>query len=341
MNRIALHIAFWLLYLSFTVAIYYVKEPDLGLHIAYELASLPAKLICVYFTLYFILPRFLLKKKYWKAVILIILVLTLGVFFLQLLVINTVYPAYFPGITNSVFQNNPSKFISPLLDLIIVTTMAVALKLLKSREKEERDRLSLEKTNIQNELQLLKSQLQPHFLFNTLNGLYALIRDKPELASQMVIRLSNLLRYIIYEGRNALVSVAEDLGCIENYLELERVRYGSKLRLDFSVSGETGSKKIPPLLLLPFIENSFKHGVSNDYNSCWIRCAIIVSENTLEMDLKNSMAKFPGDTTEKPGIGIKNVRQLLDYSYQGRYTLSTRKADEVYHVTLKIPVSNS
>ncbi len=337
-NKISGHLLFWLLYVSFTVAIYYVQEPNLGLHIVYELASLPAKLISVYVTLYFILPNFLLKKKYVQAAIQFGLILLICVFLLRMCVLNTVYPLYFPEIENVLVPDDLAKLVSPFLDLIIVSSLAVVIKLLKDREQQERNRLSQEKSNIQNELQLLKSQLHPHFLFNTLNGLYAQILNNPNSAAEMVIKLSDLLRYIIYEARSPLVNVEDDLECIKNYIALEQVRYGTKLKLSWSITGATTHKKIPPLLLLPFIENSFKHGISKDYKKCWIKCKINLSNTMLEMDLKNSMVPCHQEENGMHGIGIQNVEQRLKYNFQEQFHLTKKIAEDCYHIMLKIPI---
>lgn len=338
MNRVLSHLTFWCLYVIFTVAIYYVQEPNLGLHVVYELASLPAKLLCVYVTLCFILPRFLLRKRYWQAVLQVGLVLIVGVLLLRIFVLNSVYPIYFPDKENSLISDDISKAISPLLDLIIVTALAVVIKLLKNREKEEINRLGWEKSNVQNELQLLKSQLHPHFLFNTLNGMYAQILNNPEIAADMVIKLSDLLRFIIYEARKELVTVSDDLECIKNYIALERIRYGSKLQLSVAVKGVITNKKIPPLLLLPFIENSFKHGIANSHKGCWINCQISLYGDMLELDLQNSIESYPETEYDTIGIGILNVKQRLKYNYQERFSLTTNKSEDRYHVNMKIPI---
>lgn len=338
MNSVLSHITFWCLYVIFTVAIYYVQEPNLGVHIVYELASLPAKLFCVYITLGLIVPRLLLKGYYWQAAFQVGLILIVGVLLLRIFVINSVYPLYFPDIENTFIPDDLSKVVSPLLDLIIVTAIAVVIKLLKNREKEEINRLGWEKSNVQNELQLLKSQLHPHFLFNTLNGMYAQILNNPEIAADMVIKLSDLLRFIIYEARKELVIVSDDLECIKNYIALERIRYGSKLQLTFAVKGVIVNKKIPPLLLLPFIENSFKHGIANGNTMCWINCQIYLSGDMLELDLQNSIESYPETENETVGIGILNVKQRLKYNYQERFSLTTNKSEDRYHVNMKIPI---
>ncbi|WP_299531533.1 sensor histidine kinase [Ulvibacterium sp.] len=338
MKRIIRHAIFWGLYILFTVGIYYVQEPNLGLHITYELASLPAKFFAVYATLYFILPQFVLKKKYGLAFVQFGLLLIIGVFFLRLLVWATVYPTYFPEVDTELIPDNPAKLISPLLDLIIVSSMVVVIKLVRDREKQELDHLSRTKSNIQNELQLLKSQLHPHFLFNTLNGLYAQILEKPETAANMVVQLSDLLRFILYEAQEAMVEVEEDLECLGNYIALEQMRYGDKLDLSYTILGVSANKMIPPLLLLPFVENSFKHGTSKDYEKCWIECKIELLEDVLVLDLRNSKPSFPEEDETENGIGLKNVKQRLAHLYSGKYNLTiTNKADR-FLVHLQIPM---
>ncbi|WP_425236201.1 sensor histidine kinase [Ulvibacterium sp.] len=338
MKKLVRHGVFWCLYILFTVGIYYVQEPNLGLHITYELASLPAKFLMVYATLYFILPQFVLKKKYGLAFLQFAILLIVGIFFLRLLVWVTVYPIYFPDLDTKLIPSNPTKLISPLLDLIIVSSMAVVIKLLRDREKQQLDHLNRSKSNIQNELQLLKSQLHPHFLFNILNGLYAQILENPEKASHMVVQLSDLLRFILYEAKESLVDVEEDLECLGNYIALEQMRYGNKLDLSYTVLGITVHKKIPPLLLLPFVENSFKHGISKDYEKCWIRCKIEFFEDILMLDLENSKPSFFEESQTENGIGLKNVKQRLDHVFPRRYDLTINDMEDRFLINLKIPI---
>ncbi len=341
MKRVLRHLGFWGLYVVFTVTIYYVQEPNLGLHITYELASLPAKFFGVYATLYLILPKFLLKRKYSQAAFLQLLVLLIGMFMLRILVLKLVYPIYFPEVLSNFWPDDLSKFISPLLDLIVVTSVAVVIKLLKHREQEELDRLEREKFNVQNELQLLKSQLQPHFLFNTLNGLYAQTLKTPETAAKMILKLSDLLRFVIYEGRKSLVPLEEDIKCIKSYMALEHMRFNSRLQVNFSLSGGVANKMIPPLLLLPFVENAFKHGVSSNNNINEMSCKITVSEINLVMDLENSYLPPAAETVKSKGIGLLNVKRRLSYLYGDQYELNIHPDGNSYRVTLKIPLASS
>ncbi|MDN5213041.1 histidine kinase [Fulvivirgaceae bacterium BMA12] len=337
MRKIGGHIVFWLLYISFTVAIYYVKEPSFLLHLTYELASLPAKLFIVYFTLYFILPKYLLNKKYGLATMLFLVVLVMAVLLLQLSVSVIVYPIYYSEVAITFVPNNLEKLVSPLLDLIIVSSLAVVIKLLRDRELQERSRLQLEKMNVQNKLQLLKSQLHPHFLFNTLNGLYACTLENPLEASKIVIRLSDLLRFIIYEGDQPLVPLKDELDALENYVELEKIRYGEKMQAKWTVTGEAGNKKIVPLLMLPFVENAFKHGPAKISSNSWVSCDIGIEDRYLVMKLGNSKT---GDELPKirHGIGLNNVQQRLKHNYEGKYELTIDDQPKQFLVFLKIPL---
>lgn len=339
MQNFKRHLLFWILYVSFTVAIYYVKEPVLGLHILYELASLPAKLLLVYFTLYFILPRYLLVKRYTWALAYFFLALFATVWLLQIGVSLSVYPVYFPEVEILLIPENLDKMISPLLDLVIVSSLAVVAKLLQDREQQERDKLHLEKLNAENELRLLKSQLQPHFLFNTLNGLYACTLEDPVLASEMVVKLSDLLRFIIYEGHRPLVGLRDELQCLRNYYELEKIRYGERLEAAFTIHGSCGNKKIVPLLLLPFLENAFKHGPSKRFQSPWIRVMLKIDEKELILRLSNSKSSDEEQLHRSDGIGLRNVQQQLQHHYGDRYVLRIEDQLDQFVVALKIPLS--
>lgn len=308
------------------------------LHLIYELASLPAKLFIVYFTLYFILPRYLLLKKYGQAIIFFSLVLIIAVWLLQLSVSFVVYPIYYPDVALAIIPKNLPKLVSPLLDLIIVSSLAVVFKLLKDREVQERERLQLEKVNIQNKLQLLKSQLHPHFLFNTLNGLYACTLDNPEQASKIVVKLSELLRFIIYEGDQRLVRVADEVRCLENYVGLEQIRYGKKIQVNLTVHGEAGNKKIAPLLILPFLENAFKHGPSRESGKSWINCELLIEDKFLMMKLGNSKSADDERLGDSHGIGLYNVKQRLKHNYDDGYELTIDNQPSQFLVFLKVPL---
>lgn len=331
------HLAFWGCYILMTVGIYYVQEPNLSMHLAYELASLPAKVLTVYSLLYVIYPRWIKLKQYVKAFCTSISLLAIAVLLLRLSTFYLVYPYFFP----QAFAESSLisvKLISPFLDLLIVSFSALALKLLRERERIEQHQLALEKHQAEHELQLLKSQLHPHFLFNTLNSLYAYTLEDPPKASNMVIRLSEMLRFIIYNSHKDTVSVAQEVKCIENYINLERMRYSERLKLEFKVSTiDTDQLYIAPLVLLPFVENSFKHGGSSE-GEVKIKCLIRIGENRLDLLLENTYDPDRCNSlVEYGGIGLKNVQKRLDHIYGDQYHLSILQKPH-FCVKLRVPL---
>ena len=341
MKRFLNHLLFWILYIGFTVGIYQVAEPSFTMHLSYEMASLPAKLLLVYSTIYFVLPVFLKRRKYWQSTTLFAAMSLASVFLLHVSVSILVYPYFFPDVTTSIIPSNWSKLVSPLLDLIIVSSLAVVIKLLKDRELTERRRLELEKLNARNELSLLKSQLHPHFLFNTLNGVYAQTLEDPKTAAEMVVQLSDLMRYIIYQGNSAKVRLEDEIECLRNYVELEKIRHGDRLECTFQTNGILQHHQIQPLLLIPFMENAFKHGVANSYDTASIDCKIDVVEGQLDFRLENSIHDGNIKEEVEEGIGLPNVKQRLNYLFMNSYKLDINPGEKTFTVHLIIPLEES
>ncbi len=336
MGKLRNHLLFWVLYIAFVVAIYYVKEPSLALHLLYEMASLPAKLLAVYSIIYWILPKYILGHQYLKAGIGLLIIMVVAVVMLHVSVSLTVYPVFFPVESTNITLSQPGKLISLFLDLLVVCSVAVVVKLIRDRELSDRRRLEREKTILDNELKLLKSQLHPHFLFNTLNGLYNCTLQEPELASKIVLMLSDLLRYIIYEGNKALVALSEDIQALKNYLELEKLRHGKNLTSTFTIKGNISNQPIPPLLLLPFVENAFKHKRSGG-NRNIIEGKIVVDDHSLKFQLSNT-TDIIHETAKNGGIGLLNVRQRLEHYYGKEYRLDISNNDGLYRVEINLPI---
>jgi LytS/YehU family sensor histidine kinase len=175
-------------------------------------------------------------------------------------------------------------------------------------------------------------------LFNTLNNLYALTLDKSDKAPEVVLKLSDLLNYMLYDCNEHYMLISKEIKLIENYLELERIRYGNHLDIDFTVSGDTAGKKIPPMILLPFVENAFKHGVSKVRNDAFVKIHLEVDGDQLRFIVGNSKKLVPDSDLAgySEGIGLKNVTRRLDLLYPGRYFLELQEFDHEYHILLKI-----
>ncbi|PZR22363.1 MAG: two-component system sensor protein [Citrobacter freundii] len=219
---------------------------------------------------------------------------------------------------------------------VTVGGIAAAIKLMKCFYEKQQSALSLEKEKINAELQMLKAQLHPHFLFNTLNNIYSLAQDGSERASAMIVRLSAMLRYILYEANKPLVPLDKELQLISDYVQLETLRYDQSLDLSINMP-EHSSHFISPLLLLPFIENAFKHGASGMLERPWINLTIELNHDQLIMKLvngKDEQIRHP-----EGGIGIANVRKRLALLYPQKHTLQIDEEAEMFFVNLKIELN--
>jgi len=202
--------------------------------------------------------------------------------------------------------------------MIVFSAMAIKLVFSWLNVQKENQQLIIEK--IESELKFLKSQIHPHFLFNTLNNLYCLTVDKSDKAPEVVLKLSELLDYMLYECSPKFVSLEKEIHQLRNYISLESLRYSDRLSVEVILSGNIAHQKIAPLLLITLMENCFKHGVMNAAGNCWINVTITALENTVEIVLKNS--KTNSNHSSNSGIGLQNVRSQLNLLYPERHTIS-------------------
>ncbi|HEX6848186.1 MAG TPA: histidine kinase [Chitinophagaceae bacterium] len=352
-DRIRQHLLFWViwyLYISLTNTAYPIGYHEMAgfKNLTY---SLPESFLivftqvpAVYIMLYVIFPNFILKKKYLAS---LVAVLVLWIFCLasnmlmhmKLLqpLLATILPA----------ENMPAKFRDKGLTFFIammatnkgaftITASALMLKLGKYWYHHQHRNLQLQKENAEAQLRLLTAQVHPHFLFNTLNNIFSKTQTESPGGSRMIMSLSDMLRYILYEGRKHLVPLKQELTMIDEYINLERIRYGNKLDVHVLKPDKLDDVFITPLLLLPFIENSFKHGTSNMLQNPWINMTVELKDTTLVMKLMNGKVASGLNGLNKPGIGVNNVRQRLELLYKDKYELQIREDDEVFVVDLKV-----
>lgn len=209
--------------------------------------------------------------------------------------------------------------------------------MLKTWYIKQWERDSLIKENLEAELQLLKAQVHPHFLFNTLNNIYAFIFSAPVEGKMLVKKLEILLHYMIDECNQPLVSLRKEISMLEGYIELEKIRYSKKL--DMQVQIETGAEDrlITPLLLIPFVENSFKHGASKILKESWIKLFVQADESVLHFSLVNSKPVSEG-TLIKNGIGLSNVKKRLQLLYPASHLLTIDETAETFTVNMQVPL---
>jgi len=218
--------------------------------------------------------------------------------------------------------------------LFFSTGLAVAIKLFKEWFRQRENALKSENEKVKIELESLRSQIHPHFLFNTLNNLYSLTLSSSSVASMVVVHLSDLLRYMLYECKEQQVQLEKELQMLKKYVELEKLRYGSRLDISFTISGIIKEIGIAPLLLLPFIENSFKHGVSEEIDQCWITIHVHLEKNKFILQVSNSRQKPQENIIG--GLGMENVRKRLQLLYPDTYMMKITEEDEIYIVRLEL-----
>jgi LytS/YehU family sensor histidine kinase len=209
--------------------------------------------------------------------------------------------------------------------------------MLKTWYIKQWERDSLVKENLEAEIQLLKMQVHPHFLFNTLNNIYAFIFSAPPQAKLLVKKLEILLHYMIDECDRPFVSLKKEVAMLQDYIELEKVRYGKRLDMDIQIEVGKENRLITPLLLIPFVENSFKHGASKILKEPWIKLFIQVDKHNLLFSLSNSKPASETDTIKK-GIGLNNVKKRLELLYPGRHFLAINVTANTFTVNMQVPV---
>jgi hypothetical protein len=356
--RLTRHLAFWSLWCLFQWLLY-SASPSPGLQqqsfwqrlmITWPdtLVYLMPSIFLAYTLMYLVIPKLVLPGKYLAATLSTLMLIILTAAFSALLavtVIEALRHIYAGSIYKDVMKGAGPPFyfkfgvamLGGLRGSITVGGMAAAIKLMKCFNEERQAAMLAEKEKVNAELQVLKAQLHPHFLFNTLNNIYSYTQDVSEKASGMIMGLSNLLRYMLYECNKPLVSLDRELDMIHQYLALETARYDNSLDIALQLPSRKTNLLIAPLMLLPFIENAFKHGASQMPEQPWINLHLGVKNDELSMKLING--KPPCTGKGSPGIGIVNVRKRLELLYPGAHELQINEEEEMFIVNLKLKLT--
>ncbi|MGH2647205.1 MAG: sensor histidine kinase [Ginsengibacter sp.] len=293
--------------------------------------------------MYFIIPRFLLKQRYWQTAVWTAIFFLLTAMFSAAIAATIIDPArklMFGGLFISMYRSNTGNIFFSLMaglrGAITIGGIAAAIKLMKYWYVKEQRNLQLQKENVESQLQLLKAQVHPHFLFNTLNNIYSYTQHISPIASRLVTGLSDMLRFILYEGSQPLVPLSRELKMIQDYIELEQIRYGNKPDIHIDISQETDNLYIAPLLLLPLIENCFKHGASNMLERPWVSLKISIHDKQMCMKLLNGKAPMNDKKNQPHGIGIMNVKKRMELLYPGKHFFNINQEEEVFIINLKL-----
>jgi two-component system LytT family sensor kinase len=333
-NRLFQHAFFWVAHVVFYATLYGSFAENYEQTFLEELIFLPVKMVFTYFVLYYLLPTFILTNRYGGFLTVFVLSSFVAGIIQRYIAFQIDYPLYYPEALNDPFFYLP-KIIKTFVGIYPVVFTAATIKLLKYWYANRQAQQVLTQEKLQAELKFLKTQIHPHFLFNTLNNLYALTLKKSDRAPETVLKLSELINYMLYECVTDEVSLEKEIKFIRNYIDIEKMRYGDKLDVDIRITGDIGNRKIAPLILLPFVENSFKHGASEELQQSWVRLQLDVSEKLITILVENSKA-YPGERERMEGIGIQNVRRRLDLLYPGRHELKIINGEETFLVILTI-----
>jgi sensor histidine kinase YesM len=298
--------------------------------------------IC-YGIVYFLVPRLFYKKKYFlfacSVLFFLFIVLILNMFW-----INSQSKTYH-GIAGLTFSNFAVLFPSAVLRILgsplLVCCLLLSLKSLKNWQIKRKENEILSHANTHAELQLLKSQIHPHFLFNTLNNIYSYSLNNHKEAALLVNKFKNTVHYMIHECNQAYVPLKNELKMIANYIELEKIRYGNRLSMQVELMDNEKNFLIAPLLMIPFVENSFKHGVSQMLKYPWIILRIHVDGNSLKFYLSNSKPVHTTATNRRKGIGLNNVKKRLEILYPDKHSIEIGYDEESYTVSMEVQVTEN
>ncbi len=349
---VARHGSFWVAWYLFQVYLYaFTPSPllpalgfgaRLGLTALESLVYLLPHLFLAYSLLYGIIPRFLLPARYLAALgwVLLLLLLTgalsAGLSLTVLATLRAHYlTAYFgPVVVAANPLSLPLQFFMALMGglrgSITVGGLAAAIKLMKQYYAKQQEAARAE-------LAALKAQLHPHFLFNTLNNIYAHAQETAPVAAELVLGLAGLLRYMLYTAQAPLVDLEEEVRMLRAYIELEKTRYGNQLEVALHTPTAYQHLRIAPLLLLPFVENCFKHGTSAVLEHPWLSLDLRLVGTTLHLKVLNGTAGHP--PAASGGIGLATVRRRLALLYPGQHHLVTLAEEELYLVTLSLDLA--
>ena len=333
-HRWVYHSIFWVFFLLLLTLIETYNQKHSFVHaLSNEIINVFFYAAVVYFNLKYLIPNYLTKNKF----------LTYGGLLVLSAVIITplkVIVFYFkygnsPEAQNDLIQNLNWYFIFTF----VIASASTLVSIVKDWVQQVTEKQQLQTQTMQSELRFLKSQINPHFLFNTLNNLYALTLKKSDKAPEIVIKLSEMMRYMLYECNEKRVLVSKEVNYIYNYLDLEKLRQGKNVDITFETDGDISEQTIAPLMFIPFLENSFKHGLSNQISKGFVNIRLSVERNKVYFFIENSKAeKLPLKDKNRPsgGIGLVNVHRRLNLLYPDSYELNIDDTPTTYAVNLYI-----
>ncbi|MDX6182635.1 histidine kinase [Flavobacterium sp. Fl-77] len=337
------HIIFWLTYFLFNTFRWGSYFNDYLYSFKTNLLGFPIHMTLCYLNILIFMPYLVYRKKY----ILYIISVLAAIFMMVIVKFNLTYLL----ITHEVWPEGPETIdkltlnytIDMMMGELYVMTFVTAIKITLDFLKEQKRVTDLERSQLETELLFLKSQISPHFFFNTLNNIYSLSVEKSNKTPKIVLKLSELMRYMLYETKSKRQTLENEILCIQNYLDLERIRNDDRLEVNMSISGDIHDKEISPIILLTFIENAFKHGVNKNTGKVVININFKIKGDFLHFTISNptpEITQHKENFNKSSGIGIENVKKRLELGYnKNDYKLSFKNKKDIFVVKLVIKVS--
>jgi len=344
MKRPLLHLLFWLVYLVYDTILHYTwtgpllkavpEGVQLRLAVIAAITLMPVKIALVYYLIRIAIRKVLNDQRIlWPVLLEIALVFVISCVLFRMTFYFVIYPKIY-SIQNPAPLINARSVGIAILEMGFAGGVAFALKLyhLQIAAKEKEKNLTREK--LETELKFLRNQTNPHFLFNTLNNIYALARKKSDETPGVVMKLSELLSFMLYESGKDAITVDEEIKMMEDYIELQKIRYNDRLSVQLKKGIDNGSQKIAPMLLLPLVENAFKHGVSETRFDAIIYINIDLRDSYLNFCIENTIEN--GTTGKENGsIGLSNIKRQLELMYKD-YKINVESGSETFKVNIAI-----
>ena len=325
------HAIFWIVFFLFLIVI---DQSSLSLvdNLLDKIVNVLFYGIIVYVNIFYLFPKFMNTGKISTYLTLL---------FASVLMITPLKTLTFYGIdavdtTMAIFmEKNIKRY---FLSIFFMACASSIYKIINDWAQQRREKVDLQRQTLRSELNFLRSQINPHFLFNTLNSLYALTLKKSDKAPEIVLRLSEMMRYMLYECNERYVPLEKEINYIENYLELEKIRHKGKCDISFDMIGEVGNQTIAPLLFIPFIENSFKHGLNSQIIDGYVDIIMNIKDESINMNIKNSKSQSKPKAPSKisGGVGLVNVKRRLNLLYADEYQLNIKDNPNEYAVNIDI-----
>ncbi len=329
------HLVFWMLSFYFIGSYFSISGLIKLIDFIYSGFFHIPLITLVYINIRYLTPKFLQQEKYFPYMLLSVFNVGLAYFLHELLfeIIIPLIPGEFFGVFYIVSFTDMTVLITIFSIYLVISTL---LKLSKSWYKLQQ----IEKEKLSLELNSLKMQINPHFLFNSLNSIYSLAMKKSERTPSVILELSSLLRYMIYEVSDEKVMLSKEIESLQNYLDLQRLRVSENVRIDMSIEGEVADQKISPLLFFPLVENSFKHGLKSETDK-YVDIQLALKSHKIAFRIKNDKGNLDDPEDKKyGGIGLENVKKRLELIYGDQASFEVDEDESSFEVSLNFPLND-